>query len=171
MVNCPISCAMTFLPKPAKTANIQSMSTEFEYDVFLSHGTEDKIVVRQLAERLRQDGLNVWFDEWLIKLDDSIPVKIEDCLEHLRIMLLYAFGLNWAQFRASTCGRGNLSFRDPHNQARRFIFRWLHDLPPPAHRDYSRSTETRQLRALPSRQSGERRHPLGGFGHSAVLCK
>jgi hypothetical protein len=31
---------------------------------FLSHSAKDKAVVRPLAERLRADGLKVWFDEW-----------------------------------------------------------------------------------------------------------
>ncbi len=49
------------------------MGQEFEYDVFLSHSAKDKAVVRQLAERLRQDGLKVWFDKWEIKAGDNIP--------------------------------------------------------------------------------------------------
>src|ERR1039457_4829894 len=40
------------------------MADEFQFDVFLSHSAKDKAVVRPLAERLRQDGLKVWFDEW-----------------------------------------------------------------------------------------------------------
>jgi hypothetical protein len=36
----------------------------FPYDAFLSHSAKDKAVVRPLAERLRADGLKVWFDEW-----------------------------------------------------------------------------------------------------------
>ena len=37
------------------------MSAElFPYDVFLSHSSKDKAVVRELAERLREDGLRVW---------------------------------------------------------------------------------------------------------------
>ncbi|MCX6878276.1 MAG: toll/interleukin-1 receptor domain-containing protein [Verrucomicrobia bacterium] len=40
------------------------MTTEFPCDVFLSHSAKDKAVVRPLAERLRADGLKVWFDEW-----------------------------------------------------------------------------------------------------------
>jgi hypothetical protein len=35
----------------------------FTHDVFLSHSAKDMAVVRPLAERLRQDGLKVWFDE------------------------------------------------------------------------------------------------------------
>jgi len=41
-----------------------TMPDDFRYDVFLSHSAQDKAVVRPLAERLRQDGLKVWFDEW-----------------------------------------------------------------------------------------------------------
>ena len=41
------------------------MSNEaFTHDVFLSHSAKDKGVVRAVAERLRQDGLRVWFEEW-----------------------------------------------------------------------------------------------------------
>ena len=41
------------------------MSTEFQYDVFLSHSAKDKAVVRAVVERLRADGLRVWLDELL----------------------------------------------------------------------------------------------------------
>ncbi len=47
------------------------MSDEFPYDVFLSHSAKDKAVVRAVAERLRKDGMRVWFDEWEIKGGDS----------------------------------------------------------------------------------------------------
>ncbi len=33
-------------------------------DVFLSHNSKDKPLVRQIAEDLRGRGINVWFDEW-----------------------------------------------------------------------------------------------------------
>lgn len=39
----------------------------FTYDVFLSHSSADKPIVRALAERLRADGLRVWFDERIIQ--------------------------------------------------------------------------------------------------------
>jgi hypothetical protein len=101
------------------------MSTDFQFDAFLSHSSKDKAVVRPLAERLRADGLKVWFDEWVLKPGDSIPAKIEDGLEHSRVLVLcmsaQAFGSDWAQLEASTCGRRNLRFRDPLNQERRFI--------------------------------------------------
>ena len=37
------------------------MADDFQYDVFLSHSSKDKAVVRGIAERLRKDGLGVWF--------------------------------------------------------------------------------------------------------------
>ena|GEM_PF-3773746 len=37
-------------------------------------------MVRPLAERLRADGVKVWFDEWVLKPGDSIPAKIEEGL-------------------------------------------------------------------------------------------
>ena len=78
------------------------MPEEFPYDVFLSHSTKDKLVVRDVAERLRKDGLRVWFDEWEIRPGDSIPAKIEEGLERSRVLVLCmsanAFGSDWAQF-------------------------------------------------------------------------
>ena len=82
------------------------MPAEFQYDVFLSHSAKDKAVVRPLAERLRQDGLTVWFDEWECPSPagageggrrpgegrgaqaDSIPAKIEEGPEHSRVLPL-----------------------------------------------------------------------------------
>ena len=100
----------------------------FTHDVFLSHSARDKAVVRPLAERLRQDGLKVWFDEWVLKPGDSIPAKIEAGLEHSRVLVLcmsaHAFGSDWAQLEA-----GTFRFRDPLNQERRFIPLRLDDAP------------------------------------------
>ena len=53
------------------------MSTEFQYDVFLSHNQADKPRVRRLAERLRAAGLRVWFDEWVIQPGDDIARAVQ----------------------------------------------------------------------------------------------
>src|SRR5919107_1086517 len=96
------------------------MADDFRYDVFLSHSSKDKTIVRPLAERLRADGLRVWFDEWELKPGDSIPAKIEEGLEHSRVLVLCmstnAFGSDWPQLEATT-----LRFRDPLTPDRRFI--------------------------------------------------
>ena len=110
-----------------------TMPNEFAHHVFLSHSAKDKAVVRPLAERLRKDRLKVWFDEWEIKPGDSIPAKIEEGLEHSRVLVLCmsanAFGSDWAQLESGTCGRGNLPFRDPLNKERRLIPLRLDDAP------------------------------------------
>ncbi|MBI4659526.1 MAG: toll/interleukin-1 receptor domain-containing protein [Verrucomicrobia bacterium] len=96
------------------------MSPDFQYDAFLRHSAKDKAAVRPLAERLWADGLKVWFDVWVLKPGDRIPAKIEEGLEHSRVLVLgmsvNAFGLDWAQLESGTCGRGNLPFRGPLNQ-------------------------------------------------------
>jgi hypothetical protein len=68
------------------THGYTNLPDNFQYAVFLSHSAKDKAVVRPLPERLRKDGLKVWFDEWEIKPGDSIPAKIEEGLEHLRVL-------------------------------------------------------------------------------------
>ena len=104
------------------------MSDPFPFDVFLSHSSKDKAVVRAVAERLQKDGLEVWFDEWELKPGDSIPAKIEEGLEHSRVLVLCmsanAFGSDWAQLEA-----GTFRFRDPLNKERRFIPLRLDDAP------------------------------------------
>ena len=64
------------------------MDVAFQYDLFLSHSAKHKAFVRPFAERLRRDGLKVWFDEWMLKAGDSIPAKIEEGLEHSRVQVL-----------------------------------------------------------------------------------
>ena len=104
------------------------MGQEFQYDVFLRHSAKDKAVVRPLAERLRQDGLKVWLDEWVLKPGDSIPAKMEEGLEHSRVLVLCmsanAFGSDWAQLES-----GTFRFRDPLNKERRFLPLRLDDAP------------------------------------------
>jgi hypothetical protein len=106
----------------------QKMSEMFLYDLFLSYSLQDKEIVRPIAERLRSDGLKVWFDEWELKPGDSIPAKIEEGLGHSRVLVLCmsanAFGSDWAQLES-----GTFRFRDPLNKERRFIPLRLYDAP------------------------------------------
>lgn len=51
---------------------------EREFDVFISHASEDKDqVVRPLAEALRASGLSVWYDEFELRIGDSLRRKID----------------------------------------------------------------------------------------------
>ena len=77
------------------------MADDFKYDVFLSHSSKDKAVVRPIAERLRADKLRVWFDEWEVKRGDDKAAKLEEGLEQSRALVLClsanAFGSEWTQ--------------------------------------------------------------------------
>lgn len=56
-----------------------------EYDVFISHASEDKDkVVRPLAHRLQELGLKVWYDEFELKIGDSLRRKIDKGLVNSR---------------------------------------------------------------------------------------
>jgi len=49
-----------------------------EYDVFISHASEDKDeIVRPLAVKLQSMGLKVWYDEFELKIGDSLRRKID----------------------------------------------------------------------------------------------
>lgn len=59
------------------------------YDVFISHASEDKdTIVRELAGSLRQEGLDVWFDEFTLNIGDSLRQKIDDGLRSSRVGLV-----------------------------------------------------------------------------------
>jgi hypothetical protein len=50
-------------------------------DIFICHASEDKLMVAQpLADMLKSAGLDVWFDEYSLKLGDSLHQTIENGL-------------------------------------------------------------------------------------------
>ena len=55
-----------------------STDNYMDYDVFISHASEDKdSVVRPLAQALVEQGLKVWYDEFELKIGDSLRRKID----------------------------------------------------------------------------------------------
>lgn len=60
-----------------------------KYDVFISHASEDKdAVVRPLATALREAGLNVWYDEFELKIGDSLRRKIDQGLANSKFGII-----------------------------------------------------------------------------------
>ena len=47
-------------------------------DVFISYASEDKEVARALADALIALGLSVWFDEYELRVGDSLSRKIDE---------------------------------------------------------------------------------------------
>jgi hypothetical protein len=59
------------------------------HDVFISHASEDKdAVVRPLAAALVAEGLDVWFDEFELRIGDSLRRKIDQGLANSRVGLV-----------------------------------------------------------------------------------
>lgn len=60
-----------------------------EFDVFISHASEDKDdVVRPLAHALQSAGLRVWYDEFELKIGDSLRRKIDTGLAKSRFGII-----------------------------------------------------------------------------------
>ena len=67
--------------KEEENLYFDNTSTNKEYDVFISHASEDKDdVVRPLAISLSEKGIKVWYDEFELKIGDSLRRKIDEGL-------------------------------------------------------------------------------------------
>src|SRR5262245_262006 len=60
------------------------METPVGFDVFLSHNSKDKDVVRLLAEKLKSQGLSVWLDEEQLIPGRTWQEAIEEALKTVR---------------------------------------------------------------------------------------
>lgn len=73
------------------------------YDVFISHASEDKDdVVRPLAHALQGAGLSVWYDEFELRIGDSLRRKIDKGLGSSRFGVVVLsqsfFGKGWPNY-------------------------------------------------------------------------
>jgi hypothetical protein len=110
-----VKSSMRILPNPLPEMRQPSLSSvpslvqndtedyKKEYDVFISHASEDKAeVVRPLANALIKEGLTVWYDEFELKIGDSLRRKIDKGLANSRfgIVVLSKFFINkgWTNY-------------------------------------------------------------------------
>lgn len=73
------------------------------YDLFISHASDDKeAVVRELAHALRDRGVKVWYDEFTLRIGDSLRRNIDRGIARSRfglVVLSPAFlAKNWTQY-------------------------------------------------------------------------
>lgn len=82
------------------SVNIQE---DQNYDLFISHASEDKDeFVRPLAEELKRIGVKVWYDEFTLKVGDSLRRSIDKGLRQSKfgVVVLSSsfFNKNWTQY-------------------------------------------------------------------------
>jgi hypothetical protein len=90
------------VPPPTASQIIPLRSTgPKRFDVFLSHASEDKNFVRDLAAALTQRGVTYWLDEIQLKLGDSLREMIDNGLASSRfgVVVLSSnfFAKKWPQ--------------------------------------------------------------------------
>ena len=73
-----------------------------EYDVFISHASEDKDFAAPLAAALTDEGLNVWYDEYELSIGDSIRQGVDAGLARSRFGVVvvspYFLQKDWTQY-------------------------------------------------------------------------
>ena len=93
------------------------MTERMLYDVFICHASEDKnAFVRPLAEALRAENVAVWYDEFTLKLGDSIRRSLDKGLKQSRfgvVVLSKAFfNKNWPQYELDGLAEREMQGRD-----------------------------------------------------------
>lgn len=110
----PGSALRPLPPITEQRANLQSISENLvdarpevnaarDFDVFVSHASEDKeAVVRPLAQALRDRGLQVWYDEFELRIGDSLRRKIDNGIARSRFGIVVLstafFAKGWPQY-------------------------------------------------------------------------
>lgn len=90
---------------PMKTLNHEKYNEKpfvIKYDAFISQASEDKDFVSPLAESLEKAGLRIWYDEFEIKVGDSLRRSIDRGLSNSRFgIVIFSsafFKKNWPQY-------------------------------------------------------------------------
>jgi hypothetical protein len=76
------------IDKPFKVTSAKTIvddSNTYKYDLFICHASEDKeSVVRDMANKLKGKNIRVWYDEFSIRLGDSLRRSIDKGLTQAR---------------------------------------------------------------------------------------
>ena len=99
----PLSSVPSLVQGSHGGSETNSYDEDREFDVFISHASEDKdLVVRPLAYALQEAGLRVWYDEFELQIGDSLRRKIDKGLANSRfgiVVLSQAFfGKGWTNY-------------------------------------------------------------------------
>ncbi|MCY3575373.1 MAG: DUF1883 domain-containing protein [Chloroflexi bacterium] len=93
-----------FVDKPLSTIpSLVRNDYDRQYDVFISHASEDKqAVVTPLAEALMGSGLSVWYDDFELKIGNSLRRNIDRGIASSRFGIVVLskafFGKGWPNY-------------------------------------------------------------------------
>ena len=93
-------------PRIQRDTRIQEYFSSTEFDVFISHNSQDKIIVRKLAEALKNFELKVWLDEEQLLPGRFWQEAIEAIIETTRtaVVLVGQDGVGpWEDIEMRTC--------------------------------------------------------------------
>jgi hypothetical protein len=57
-------------------------------EIFLSHSSVDKTFVRQLTQRIENEGFRVWLDERALVAGDPLAKKISEAVDSANVILV-----------------------------------------------------------------------------------
>lgn len=80
------------LRESGRLAEAEEIAGSTRFDVFISYTSEDKSVVRSLAEKLTERGIRVWFDQWELRPGDSIVRVLSDAIASATAFLVCVGG-------------------------------------------------------------------------------
>lgn len=138
-------------PPPQVEASVEA------YDVFISHASEDKeTIVRSLVSELVNQGLKVWYDEFTLRIGDSLRQKIDKGLARSRVGLVvlspFFIAKGWTNYELDGIVTRAVSGEQLllpiwHNITKQEVV----DFSPSLADKVARSTETIRFRRLQSR--------------------
>jgi len=100
------------------------MTENFLYDVFVCHASEDQAIARTIANRLKKEGFNVWFEGWRLGSDsraDTVDTAGAIALDQSRVLLLLVSDSALRPDRWPVLEAQTFKFRDPASPGRRFV--------------------------------------------------
>lgn len=87
-IRMPVEVFHEFIDRFRPKLRINTVHGGKRLKIFIAHASEDKNIVRKLANDLIDRGLLVWFDEWEIKVGDSLVEKINQGIENSSFMAI-----------------------------------------------------------------------------------
>lgn len=87
-IRMPIEVFHQFVDRLNPKVRLNTIHGGKRLKIFIAHASENKNIVQKLANDLIDRGLLVWFDEWEIKVGDSLVEKINQGIENSSFMAI-----------------------------------------------------------------------------------